>query len=76
MAVPVATGDDVKDRLGRPVRVGYKVRVEGIPDLTEVHAVDPRYGVLVVLIPGRAGQQMGRMVRASQVEVIQVPESV
>ena len=70
MAVPVGTGLELLDRGGRPVHVGDKVRVEGIPDLTEVHAVDPRYGVLVVLVPGRAGQQMGRMVRAREVDLV------
>ena len=69
MTVPVTTGQDLTDRGGRPLHVGDKVRVEGIADLAEVNAIDPRYGVLVVLIPGRAGQQMGRMVRARQVEL-------
>jgi hypothetical protein len=71
MAVPVGTGHDLKDRTGQAIHVGDKVRVEGIPDLAEVQVTDPRYGVLVVLVPGRAGQRMGRMVRAGEVEVAQ-----
>jgi hypothetical protein len=74
MAVPVGTGRELLDRAGRSVHVGDRVRVQGIPDLTEVHAVDPRYGVLVVLLPGRAGQRMGRMVRAGEVEVASGPQ--
>jgi len=67
MTVPVASGNEVKDRMGRPVRVGDSVRVAGGPDPAEVQVIDPRYGVLVVLVPGRVGK-MGRMVRAAQVE--------
>lgn len=73
MAVPVAAEHDVRDRQGRPVRVGDTVRVEGLADPTEVHAVDPRYGVLVVLVPGRVGK-MGRMVHAQEVERLSGPE--
>jgi len=69
MAVPVASSNDVQDRMGRPVRVGDSVRVPGIPDRAEVQVVDPRYGVLIALVPGRVGK-MGRMVRAAQVERI------
>lgn len=73
MTVPVNMGQALYDRLGRPIHVGDKVRVEGIPDLTDVHEIDPRYGVLVVLVPGRAGQHMGRMVRDREVEVVTAP---
>jgi hypothetical protein len=69
MAVPVAARPHVEDRNGRPVHVGSKVRVSGIPEPAEVHQVDPRYGVLVILVPGRAGQRMGQMVRAREVEL-------
>jgi hypothetical protein len=67
MAVPQATEKTVRDRLGNPIRVGDKVRVAGVPDLADVQEVDPRYGVLIVLVPGRIGK-MGRMVRAQEVE--------
>lgn len=70
MAVPVTTRRDVEDKKGRPVHVGSKVRVGGIPDPAEVHQIDPRYGLVVVIVPGRAGQSMGRMVRASEVELV------
>lgn len=70
MAVPVGTGRDLKDRTGQAIRVGDKVRVEGMTDVAEVQTTDPRYGLLVILVPGRAGQQMGRMVRAGEVEVV------
>ena len=69
MAVPVTTAHDVKDKTGRPIRVGSKVRMAGSADPVEVHQIDPRYGVLVVLVPGRANQVMGEMVRASEVEL-------
>lgn len=71
MAVPVHAPRDLVDPKGKPIRVGGKVRVDGVPVPAEVHAVDPRYGVLVILVPGRAGQQMGRMVRATEVEVLE-----
>jgi len=67
MVVPRATEHTIRDRLGQPIREGDKVRVAGLPDLAEVQAVDPRYGVMVVLVPGRTGK-MGRMVRAQEVE--------
>ena len=67
MAVPIATGQTVRDRQGRPINVGDTVRGVGLPDPVEVQTVDPRYGVLVVLVPGRAGK-MGRMVRGEDVE--------
>lgn len=69
MAVPGAARPYVEDRNGRPVRAGSKVRVAGIPEPAEVHQVDSRYGVLVILVPGRAGQRMGQMVRAREVEL-------
>jgi hypothetical protein len=67
MAVPVTTAHGVLDRQGRPVQVGDTVRVEGLADPADVQVVDPRYGVLVVLVPGRVGK-MGRMVYARTVE--------
>jgi hypothetical protein len=70
MAVPVTAAHDVKDKAGRPIRAGSKVRLAGGGDPVEVHQIDPRYGVLVVLVPGRANQMMGAMVRASEVEVV------
>jgi hypothetical protein len=69
MTVPVVAPDAVvRDRSGRPVHLGDQVRVEGLPDLAEVAEADPRYGVLIVLVPGRAGK-MGRMVRGQEVEI-------
>ncbi len=68
MAVPVMAAHEVKDKTGRPIRVGGKVRMAGVAEPVVVHQLDPRYGTVVVLIPGRAGQQMGEMVRASEVE--------
>jgi len=67
MTVPIATEQPLLDRRGQPIKVGDTVRVTGLPDLAEVQVVDPRYGVLIVLVPGRAGK-MGRMVRAQEVE--------
>ncbi len=69
MAVPVTAAHEVNDKAGRPVRVGSKVRVAGRADPVEVHQIDPRYGLLVILVPGRANQFMGQTVRASEVEV-------
>ncbi len=69
MAVPVTAAHDVKDKAGGPVRVGSRVRVAGIAAPVEVHQIDSRYGTVVVLVPGRAGQQMGEMLRASEVEL-------
>lgn len=69
MAVPVTAAHDVKDKAGRPIRVGSKVRVVRIAEPVEVHQLDPRYGTVVVLVPGRAGQTMGEMLRASDVEL-------
>ncbi|HET7266049.1 MAG TPA: hypothetical protein VFL28_15400 [bacterium] len=68
MAVPTVMGS-MTDRQGRPIRVGDKVKAPGIDAPAIVQAVDPRYETLVVLIAGRANQQMGRMVRAAEVEV-------
>ena len=67
MAVPIATEQHLRDRAGQPIAVGDLVRVEGLPEAAEVQSVDPRYGVLIVLVPGRAGKA-GRMVRAQEVE--------
>jgi len=69
MAVPTPSGGDVKDRNGRGVGVGSKVRVTGMPEPVEVNQVDARYQTVVVLVPGRAGQRMGLMLRASEVEL-------
>jgi hypothetical protein len=68
MAVPIATEEPLRDRQGKPIRVGDTVRVEGLADPAEVQTVDPRYGVLIVLVPGRAGKA-GRMVSAQEVEL-------
>ncbi len=73
MAVPVAAEQDVRDRRGQPVRTGDLVRVEGLGDAAEVQAIDPRYGVMVVLVPGRVGK-MGRTVRAQEVERLSQPD--
>jgi len=73
MAVPVAAAQDVWDRRGQPGRTGDLVRVEGLADAAEVQTIDARYGVMVVLIPGRAGK-MGRMVRAQDVERLSQPD--
>jgi hypothetical protein len=70
MAVPAAALSDLEDKHGRPVHVGSNVRVAGITEPVEVHQIDARYGILVVLVPGRAGQRMGKMVRAEDVEVV------
>lgn len=69
MAIPVVSREDALDRKGQPVRPGTKVRVPGLPEPVEVQVIDPRYNVLVVLVPGRAGQMMGQMVRADEVEL-------
>jgi hypothetical protein len=68
MAVP-AMQREMTDRQGRPIRVGDKVHVPGLDGPAVVQVVDPRYGTLVVLVAGRANQQMGRMVRADEVNV-------
>jgi hypothetical protein len=67
MTVPIATDQPLRDQRGQPIKVGDTVRVTGLPDLAEVQVVDPRYSVLIVLVPGRAGK-MGRMVRTQDVE--------
>lgn len=67
MAVPIATEPYVRDARGRPVSAGDHVRLADVPEPAEVQTVDPRYGVMVVLVPGRAGK-MGRMVRGAEVE--------
>jgi len=68
MAVPTAA-HAVTDGQGRPIRVGDKVQVPGLDAPATVQVVDPRYGTLIVLVAGRANQQMGRMLPASTVEV-------
>ncbi len=67
MAVPVAIEPYVRDKRGQPISTGDRVRVADVPEPADVQVVDPRYGVLVVLVPGRAGK-MGRMVRGAEVE--------
>jgi hypothetical protein len=57
------------DRQGRPINVGDQVRGPGLDAPAVVQAVDPRYGTLIVLVAGRANQQMGRMLRADEVEL-------
>jgi hypothetical protein len=69
MAVPTVE-HEMTDRQGRPIRAGDTVRVPGLEAPAVVQVVDPRYGTLVVLVAGRANQQMGRMVRAETVEVV------
>lgn len=69
MAVPTGA-QGLIDRQGRPIRVGDKVRGPGLDAPAAVQVADPRYGTLVVLVAGRANQQMGRMLRASEVEVV------
>lgn len=68
MAVPTVE-HDVTDRQGRPIRKGDTVRVPGLEGPAVVDVIDGRYGTLVVLVAGRANQQMGRMVRADTVDV-------
>jgi len=70
MAVPVVADHAVKDRSGRGVGVGSRVRVAGMAEPVEVRQIDPRYATLVVLVPGRAGQRMGLMVRGEDVELV------
>jgi hypothetical protein len=69
MAVPATLTNEVKDRGGRAVTVGSKVRVAGMPEPVEVHQLDSRYGAVVVLVPGRANQHMGLMLHADDVEL-------
>ncbi|HEV2357565.1 MAG TPA: hypothetical protein VGZ23_08145 [bacterium] len=68
MAVPTVE-HGVTDRQGRPIRKGDKVRVPGLDAPAVVDVIDGRYGTLVVLVAGRANQQMGRMVRAETVDL-------
>jgi hypothetical protein len=68
MAVPTAV-HEITDRQGRRIRVGDKVRVPGLDAPAVVHTIDPRYGTMVVLVAGRANQQMGRMLRSNEVDV-------
>lgn len=67
MAVPTTT-QPLTDRQGRPLKVGDKVRAPGIDDAAVVQEVDARYGTVIVIVAGRANQQMGRMLRADMVE--------
>jgi hypothetical protein len=67
MAVPIATEPYVRDKRAQPVGPGDRVRLADVPEPADVQSVDPRYGVMIVLVPGRAGK-MGRMVRGAEVE--------
>ena len=67
MTVPLAPTEPVRDKRGEVLHVGDAVRVDGLTDPAEVQAADARYGVVVVLVPGRAGK-VGRMVRTAEVE--------
>jgi hypothetical protein len=58
----------LNDRQGRPIAVGDKVRAPGIEGPAVVQEVDGRYGTVIVLVAGRANQQMGRMLRANTLE--------
>ncbi len=69
MAVPVTVSQEVKDRNGRAVSVGSKVKVAGMTEPVQVHQLDSRYGAVVVLVPGRANQHMGLMVHAQDIEL-------
>ncbi len=69
MAVPVTLSEEVKDRNGRAVTVGSKVKVAGLADPVPVHQLDSRYGSVVVLVPGRANKHMGLMVHAEDIEL-------
>jgi hypothetical protein len=67
MAVPTTT-QPVTDRQGRPIAVGDNVRAPGVDGPAVVQEIDPRYGTVIVLVAGRANQQMGRMFRADSLE--------
>lgn len=67
MAVPTAM-QALTDRQGRPIAIGDKVRAPGIDGPAVVQEVDGRYGTVIVLVAGRANQQMGRMFRADMLE--------
>jgi hypothetical protein len=67
MTVPLATDGPIRDKQGQVLHVGDVVRVDGLPDQAEVQAADARYGVVVVLVPGRSGK-VGRMVKATEVQ--------
>jgi hypothetical protein len=69
MAVPVTLSEEVRDRNGRAVTVGSKVKVAGLAEPVHVHQLDSRYGSVVVLVPGRANQHMGLMVHAEDTEL-------
>ncbi|HXX38614.1 MAG TPA: hypothetical protein VEP50_10810 [bacterium] len=69
MAVPVTLSNETKDRNGRAITVGSKVKVAGMAEPVEVHQLDSRYGSIVVLVPGRANQHMGLMLHAEDVEL-------
>ncbi|HLW47456.1 MAG TPA: hypothetical protein VKW09_06775 [bacterium] len=67
MAVPTAA-QPLTDRQGRPIAIGDKVRAPGLDGPAVVQEVDARYGTVIVLVAGRANQQMGRMLRTDMVE--------
>ena len=62
------TAQPVTDRQGRPIAIGDKVRAPGVDGSAVVQESDPRYGTVIVLVAGRANQQMGRMFRADTLE--------
>jgi len=61
------------DRHGQPLAPGHRVRVLRDPPLQgEVRRIVPRYGVLTVVVRGRAGSSE-LMVRADEVELLPPP---
>lgn len=54
------------DQRGRPILPGVRVKCEG--EEGTVRRVEPEYGVLTIIVEGRAGKSE-RMVRAADVEV-------
>ncbi|MGQ0550251.1 MAG: hypothetical protein ACT4PY_11360 [Armatimonadota bacterium] len=59
---------ELRDRNGKPITKGVKVRSDGKEGV--VRHVEPDYGVLTVVIEERPGSKVERMVRASTVEVV------
>jgi len=70
MTVPLLPAEPVRDKQGQPLHPGDAVRVDGLAEQAEVQTIDARYGVLVVLVPARAGK-MGRMVHGGDVQRVQ-----
>ena len=58
---------DLRDRHGRPIAKGTRVRSDGVEGVA--NHLEPGYGVLTIVIEERTGKKE-RMVRASAVEVI------